>query len=59
MADWLTEPEPVFDQLTVGVGPVGHGGWGSDSQQLRIQARANLATWSEPVVTSPITGRGE
>jgi photosystem II stability/assembly factor-like uncharacterized protein len=52
---WLTEPRPVFDRLTADAGNVGYGGWGCDSQHLRIQASSNLAAWSD-FATSLITG---
>ena len=52
---WLTEPRPVFDQLTADAGTVGYGGWGCDSQHLRIQTSSNLAAWSDSA-TKLITG---
>lgn len=52
---WLTEPRPAFDRLTAGAGTVGYGGWGCDSQHLRIQTSPNLAAWSD-IATNLITG---
>jgi len=52
---WLTEPRPVFDPLTVGAGTVGYGGWGNDSQHLRIQTSSSFAVWSD-IATNVIRG---
>ena len=54
---WLTEPRPVLDRLNPGSGTLGCGGWGSDSQRLRIQTSSNLATWTNIATNIVMNGR--
>ena len=52
---WLTEPRPVFDQLTADAGTFGYGGWGRDGQHLLIQTSSDLTAWSN-ITTNVIRG---
>jgi hypothetical protein len=54
---WLTEPRPVFDQMTANAGTVAYGGWGRDGQHLRIQASSDLAAWSDIATNVIRSGR--
>lgn len=54
---WLTEPRPLFNQLSVGSASVAYAGSGSDSQQLRIQTSSNFIDWSDVATTIIRDGR--